>query len=185
MQRALVDTWNDLVDDSDEVWILGDLIRAHLTLHLSDHVQRLKGQKILVPGEHDRCWRENGRRWLSIDEYLRVGGIGRIVHKPEPVVLAGERVRVSHFPYRSDTQDDVRFMEHYPQDNGDWLLHGHVLREWRQNGRQINVGVDAWGLAPVSEDRIREMILAGPAQASCSPYAVRSEGAANAQHRSH
>ena len=42
----------------------------------------------------------------------------------------------------------LRYIEHRPDDDGGWLLHGHVHEKWRQNGRQINVGVDAWNFAP-------------------------------------
>ena len=32
-----------------------------------------------------------------------------------------------------------------------------------QRGRQMNVGVDAWGGRPVAESEIAELVLAGPA----------------------
>ena len=51
--------------------------------------------------------------------------------------------------------------------DGSWLLHGHIREKWRQSGRQINVGVDAWNFAPVSDETLSEMISAGPAHAAC------------------
>ena len=56
MNRAMVQRWNDVVSDGDEVWIVGDLVLGQLTVNLSAHVWRLKGRKILVPGNHDACW---------------------------------------------------------------------------------------------------------------------------------
>ena len=34
MNRAMVDRWNDVVDDGDEVWMLGDLVMGQLTVNL-------------------------------------------------------------------------------------------------------------------------------------------------------
>ena len=65
MHRALVERWNDLVGDGDEVWILGDLVmgdlvNSQLLVLLCAHVSRLRGTKILAPGYHDA--RRAGRR---------------------------------------------------------------------------------------------------------------------------
>ena len=42
-------------------------------------------------------------------------------------------------------------------------LHGHVHERWRQSGRMINVGVDAWDHRPVPEDAVAALIAGGPA----------------------
>lgn len=57
-----------------------------------------------------------------------------------------------------------------PQDNGDWLLHGHIHEKWRQQHRQINVGVDAWHFAPVPEHTIADLIGRGPADTPSPDY---------------
>ena len=79
-------------------------------------------------------------------------------------------MRPYHFPYSLDPQYDLKFMQHRPHDDGGWLLHGHIHEKWRQHGRQINVGVDAWDFAPVSEDSICETIKSGPARVPCPTY---------------
>ena len=71
---------------------------------------------------------------------------------------------------RPQSRYDLKFMQYRPQDDGGWLLHGHIHEKWRQNGRQINVGVDAWNFAPVSDDTICEMIRSGPARVPCPTY---------------
>ena len=168
--RAMVDRWNDVVADSDEVWILGDLVVSQLTTNLSAHVWRLKGRKILVPGNHDTCWKGRKKGPNQVTAYFDLGGIARIVDDPDPVVLAGQQVRIHHFPYQMDTRYDLKFMEHRPKDDGGWLLHGHIHEKWRQDRKQINVGVDAWHFAPVSDDTICEMIRSGPARIPCPSY---------------
>ena len=170
MNRAMVDRWNDVVDESDEVWILGDIVMGQLAVNLSAHVWRLKGRKILVPGNHDTCWRHRKNGPTQVIAYFDLGGIARIVDSPKPVTLAGQRVQVNHFPYALDSRYDLKFMEHRPKDEGGWLLHGHIHEKWRQNGRQINVGVDAWDFAPVSEDTLCEVIRSGPARVACPTY---------------
>ena len=171
MNEAMVDRWNDAVADSDEVWILGDLVMGHLDMNLSAHVSRLKGRKLLVPGNHDACWAPRGGR--RITAYLDLGGIARIVDTPKPVVLAGQKVQISHFPYQLDPQYDTKFMQYRPDDKGRWLLHGHIHEKWRQSGRQINVGVDAWNFAPVSDETIAEVIRAGPQRIAVPAHAPR------------
>ena len=174
MNQAMVDRWNDVVADDDEVWILGDLVMGQLTVNLSAHVWRLKGRKFLVPGNHDTCWRHRKKGPTQVTAYYDLGGIARIVNDPKPVVLAGQQVQINHFPYLLDTRYDLKFMEHRPKDDGGWLLHGHIHEKWRQNGRQINVGVDAWDFAPVSDDTLCEIIRSGPGRVGCPTYTTAS-----------
>jgi len=73
-------------------------------------------------------------------------------HGEIALVLPGRiSVLAYHFPYRGDSHDHDRYREHRPADEGAWLLHGHVHERWRQRGRMINVGVDAWGGYPVTD----------------------------------
>jgi calcineurin-like phosphoesterase family protein len=71
-------------------------------------------------------------------------------------------VEISHFPFRHEREGD-KFYDWRPTSQGQWLLCGHVHEKWRQRGRQINVGVDAWGGYPASEEAIAELISQGPA----------------------
>ena len=71
-------------------------------------------------------------------------------------------MEISHFPFRHEREGD-KFYDWRPTSQGQWLLCGHVHEKWRQRGRQINVGVDAWGGYPASEEAIAELISQGPA----------------------
>lgn len=162
MDKEMVARWNDVVSDEDEVWILGDLVMGRKDQGLASHVARLRGHKILVPGNHDRCWQgHKDHRWERAD-YYRIGGIAKIIDNPEPHAIAGQAVLLSHFPYKLDARHDMKYTQWRPQDDGGWLIHGHVHENWRQQNRQINVGVDAWNFAPVSEKTIAELIKRGP-----------------------
>ncbi len=67
-------------------------------------------------------------------------------------------------PLECDKSDTLafesRFVDQrpdYPPDDT-WMLCGHVHEAWRQHGRVINVGCDVWDYAPVSAQRLVEII---------------------------
>jgi calcineurin-like phosphoesterase family protein len=157
MDDALVTNWNERVAPDDEVWVLGDVARGPIEASLG-HVARLSGHKVLVAGNHDRCWAGHPRRhdeW--IDRYA-AAGFDQIHQGTIETRLAGRTVLAGHFPYEGDSHDEDRFTRWRPVDDGAWLLHGHVHTSWKANGRQINVGVDVWGYAPVSETDLAAII---------------------------
>lgn len=51
MNKDLIDWYNELVDDNDRVYILGDV--AFNIGSFRANVERLKGRKVLVPGNHE------------------------------------------------------------------------------------------------------------------------------------
>ncbi len=163
MNGALIDRWNELVNPSDDVWVLGDfaLGRIEATLPLAG---ALHGYKRLVSGNHDRCWSGHGARaqqWIS---RYRDAGFDEVHQGSVKMQVGGIEVLVCHFPYAGDSQDRDRYVEARPADEGQWLLHGHVHEKWRQHGRMINVGVDVWDYRPVSADILCQLIAAGPAE---------------------
>lgn len=171
MDEGLIARWNSAVGVEDEVWVLGDFALGSLAEHLRI-AKRLTGHKVLVAGNHDACWEGRSRggfeRWIP--EYLDAG-FERIVQPPTAATLGETTALVHHFPYHGDSREGVeRFAEHRPVDHGAWLLHGHVHERWRQAGRQINVGVDAWGGGPVGDAQLANLIAAGPADRSPLPW---------------
>jgi calcineurin-like phosphoesterase family protein len=177
MNAALVTAFNDRVSAADEVWVLGDVAMGRFDESLAA-VGELNGRKILVAGNHDRCWPGHGQRadgWA--DRYLAAGFAeilpgSVLAGPPASVYLAGRRALLSHFPYAGggDSHGEDRFAQHRLPDDGGWLLCGHVHSAWRQRGRMINVGVDAWGGTPVSEAQLAELISAGPADLPVLPW---------------
>ena len=162
MNDAIISKWNESVDPNDDVWVLGDLAMGHLrdTVPLAGH---LNGRITLLCGNHDAPWlgRSAKTRARHRDLYLSTG-MTVLPGESITIDIGGRSAVCSHFPYLGDSHDEDRFIEHRPLDNGEWLLHGHVHDVWRQNDRQINVGVDAWGGELVSENQIGALIDAGP-----------------------
>lgn len=157
MNRALVDGWNDVVADDDDVWVLGDIALGKLadTLPL---VRELSGRKVLLAGNHDRCWHGHGRRAEGWTERYLDAGFDE-VHQGELKRRVGDtEVLLCHFPYRGDSHDHDRYREHRPTDRGSWLLHGHVHERWARRDRMINVGVDVNAFRPISKNEVAAII---------------------------
>ncbi|HRE00676.1 MAG TPA: metallophosphoesterase family protein [Ilumatobacteraceae bacterium] len=156
MNAAMVAAWNTVVGPDDEVWVLGDLAMGKLDESLQCAAQ-LVGRKHLVIGNHDRPFRGHGAaRYEAVGFELHHGHV-------ELDMPNGVTVVACHFPYTGDSHDVDRYDEHRPADEGRWLLHGHVHERWRQRGRMINVGVDAWGGYPVTDTHLATLIDAGEA----------------------
>lgn len=160
MNRALIDNWNEVVGDDDTVWVVGDFALGKIaeTLPIAGE---LHGHKVLLAGNHDRCWAGHGRRAEGWTERYLEAGFAEVVHDSAKVAFGDRSVLVCHFPYRGGSHDHDRFIGHRPTDKGAWLLHGHVHERWAQQGRMINVGVDVTGFAPISSTALAELIEAG------------------------
>lgn len=186
MNARICRTFQERVGPDDELWLLGDIAMGSLESTLPLVRSLTAGRIVLVAGNHDRVhlmYGAKGDRFTS--QYARVcDGMFTSV-APDLALSDGTTVKVSHFPYSLSPEevrvrrDGVaaatdRFAEWRPIDNGSWLLCGHVHDAWRQRGRQVNVGVDAWGGAPVSEEDLVRLIAAGPTDRPPLPWqAVR------------
>jgi len=162
MDSTLISRWNQTVGDDDTVWVLGDLALGSIN-HGMAIIGSLRGRKLLLAGNHDRCWYGHGRRAKGWAERYLDAGFAEVHQGTVPLVVGGTEVDANHFPYRGDSHDQDRYLEHRPVDHGGWLLHGHVHESWGQQGRMINVGVDVCDYRPISEQAIADVMAAGPA----------------------
>lgn len=163
MNAGLVAAWNTVVGPEDEVWVLGDLAMGRLDDSLTV-AATLLGHKHLLLGNHDKPF-----RGLQPERYEAAGfelHHGQMTH----VLPGGTEVLSCHFPYEGDSGDEDRYRDERPTDHGQWLLHGHVHEKWRQRGRMINVGVDAWGGYPVSEDDLAKVVADGEQELRRLPW---------------
>lgn len=142
MDIELMHRWNRLIRPHDTVYILGDFSLCNKSRR-KEIVSSLKGNKVLVRGNHD-------------GDALDCKNVFDFVCERVTIRLAKKlNVEMCHFPYEPI---DERLHEKHPQDRGNFLLHGHVHQHWKQKGRQINVGVDVWDYNPVSKDEILRLI---------------------------
>lgn len=164
MNEAIVERWNETVAPTDRVLVLGDVAMGRIDHTLSISA-RLNGYKVLLAGNHDRCATLHGAKAAGWDDRYRFeGGFAEIHQGTMSVDLddTHRKVLACHFPYRGDSGPVIRYAEERPDDTGEWLVHGHVHESWLQDGRQINVGIDAWGGRVVNADEVVALIEAGP-----------------------
>lgn len=152
--------WDATVAPADAVWVLGDISgggRGSQQRAL-DWLAARPGIKHLVAGNHDGVHPMNPDAHKMMPDYL---GVFASVQQSARRRLAGRELLMSHFPYlESRGGDDThsRFEQWRLPDLGSWLVHGHLHSGRQLAGHCIHVGLDAWGLAPVSINKIAVLI---------------------------
>jgi calcineurin-like phosphoesterase family protein len=161
MNEAMVDRHNAVVRDEDEVYFVGDL--ALDDKYVALFAPRLKGKKILVPGNHDSCHPMH-RRHTAACARFRDWGFTTIQERMVRDLPFG-RSFICHMPLRNITvEHDQRYIALRPEEaeldeqGCKYLLHGHVHEKWKRRGRMINVGVDQWNFTPVSVEELGQYI---------------------------
>lgn len=175
MNESIISNINEYVTEDDELWLLGDLAMGNVD-HTLKLPQRFRTRNlVLVAGNHDRCHPYNGAKHEKWIQRYQEDTKAKVLHLTETnlTLSNGITVVVNHFPFPSSEQArpgrgkdgkpvEDKFASWRPVETGDnWLLCGHVHEKWRQQGRQVNVGIDAWGGRPVSEEEIIDLINAG------------------------
>ncbi len=181
MNVDLVNRAAEMLEVGDELWHLGDVALGTLDNTLA-HLARIPVEVTLVAGNHDRCHPYNGKRGERfIEIYRERCQLAELILTNTSLTLSnGVEVNVSHFPYADSELSGLenrhgkvivdKFAPWRVVDDGSWLLCGHVHESWKQRGRMINVGVDAWGGRPVSEAEIIDLINAGPQDLDVLPW---------------
>ena len=87
--QMLVDYWNEVVTDDDEVWFLGDLGLGSRE-YISSLVAKLKGHKHMIYGNHDRfsvsCYESMGFETVSKKPII-LKECFMLSHAPRPDML--------------------------------------------------------------------------------------------------
>jgi calcineurin-like phosphoesterase family protein len=147
MNETLIQNWNSCITNDDEVYILGDFAYKGTEIQINKIVERLKGKKYLIKGNHDKFIDdiEFKKNFEWIKDYY---------------VLTYENINFILF--------------HYPILEWDGFFHdsihlyGHVHNSGKSEDqakrleilgrRAINVGVDVNNFHPISAEKILEMI---------------------------
>lgn len=141
MNEALIAAWNERVTGNDTVFIVGDLF-----FRCADPepiLQRLKGKKRLIIGNHDSSWMDKvdlKRYFVSTDHFLEItDGVRAITlcHYPLLTWKHKQRTYMVHGHIHNDTTAD-----YFP------LI---AIRE-----RMLNAGVDINGFRPVTFEEMVE-----------------------------
>lgn len=109
MTEDMITWYNETVDDGDRVYILGDV--AFTSRHMHQAVSRLKGRKVLVPGNHEPT---KMRKYFDLFDDVR----GYIVKKG---------FIMSHIPIHEQSlsrwQLNIHGHLHANQIDGPWFPH--------------------------------------------------------------
>lgn len=158
MTERMIKLYNDTVPpDGICIW-LGDCFFINAT-KAKVIMDQLNGTKILIRGNHD----------LNTSQMYRMG-FSYVADYAE-MAIAGHTVSLKHYPFKPKVTfkdrikllmgkkiRDLKYMERRPDDKGQWLMHGHTHSKIKQKGKQIHVGVDAWGYKPVPYAAIESII---------------------------
>lgn len=169
MNDALIDNYNRVVQPTDTVIILGDLIMGKKFENVPRFLPLLQGYKRLVVGNHDFLPSECSVSKLNNMERLyENNGIQKIYYGTIRLsTITGDskhdNIFLSHFPTEStndprDNEYERRYVELMPVIKEDeFLLHGHTHAAEHLTSQNIyHVGIDATihNYSPVSLDLI-------------------------------
>ena len=143
MHQHFVTNHNQLVNENDEVWVLGDvcMMSPEFVGRVRKQVEKFNGEKHLVFGNHDE-WKAR--------TYLHAGFL--TLHSAFWFEHEGYTFYMRHDPAEyAVIQNDPKAI----------MLCGHIHQLFQHllpAKRVINVGVDAWDLKPVSFDDILSLL---------------------------
>lgn len=143
MDEALIDNWNSRVTNGDTVYIIGDLLFRNCA-PAEEYLQRLKGRKHLILGNHDKDWIKRGdiaKYFQTIERLAEIGDVKR-------------KLVLCHYP----------MMSWNGMARGSCMIHGHIHANthadyWpllKNNPNILNAGVDINGFSPVPFDELME-----------------------------
>lgn len=166
MHEVLVNNYNASVQEDDIGYFLGDigLASSETTKKV---IERLNGTKVLILGNHDKG--QNAMYKIGFD----------VVINTMSLVIAGQKVTMSHCPLRGVFREDTTSMKNAAsgenwhgenrhhnfsvEDEGQFHLHGHIHSNKKNGkpkieGKQWDVGVPANNYRPVSIGEIESWI---------------------------
>lgn len=137
MYETIKERWNNTVQPTDEVYILGDVAFNNDPYKVVDMLRQLNGKKYLIKGNHDK---------IMLDQ--------RVMKEFESIKLYDEiwdeerRVVLFHFPIE-DWNGRFR---------GSYHLFGHIHNNWdsihANMPRRYNVGADVLNFCPHTLDEL-------------------------------
>jgi calcineurin-like phosphoesterase family protein len=140
MDEALIDRWNSVVGPGDLVYHLGDfaLGRPEAAVAIAS---RLRGNKYLVFGNHDKYTRKN-------DAFLKHFVWARDLTQ---IQIRDQKITLCHYA----------MLTWASAHHGAWSLHGHSHGSLPDdpNALRLDVGVDVWDFFPVSFETLQDRMM--------------------------
>lgn len=121
---ALIENWNSVVGNDDEVWHLGDFMSSRGG-DCDQALAKLHGRKHLIIGNNDPESVTTASEWTSAQHYVEIE-------------VNGQLLVLCHYPFRTWNGMSSKSLN----------LHGHSHGRLKPLPRQHDVGVDAQGFHP-------------------------------------
>lgn len=139
MHRDLIEKWNGIIGDDDTVVVIGDFCFANKSNQVFNFTKRLRGNKILVRGNHDR---------LTISSYYSAGF--NFVCDSFTLKHCGKKMLFVHDPRTVAKGDYQKY---------DIILYGHTHNKpfSKDNGRFVNVCVEQINGTPILLNSVLSM----------------------------
>lgn len=144
MHQAIIANWNSVVQDSDTVFLLGDMGFCGIE-KLRELLSQLYGNIVLVQGNHDSD---------KIAHKLAEEGLITKVVKMLDVVIEGDE----------ECPDQALTLCHFPmidwngKERGSWMIHGHQHQSPETpscSTSHWDVGVDKNNWTPISFEQLK------------------------------
>jgi calcineurin-like phosphoesterase family protein len=136
MDEILIANWNKIVNPDDLVWHLGDVAFCCTLEYAINFVKRLNGRKRLILGNHDD---------LALEMYTLFPGLFESVDKMEEIKVNGQKIVMCHYALAT---------WHHAY-KGTWSLYGHTHNTFQNEGKSLDIGVDAWDFKPVTFEQLK------------------------------
>jgi len=141
MNEAIVERWNEVVQEEDTVYHLGDVLMGHYDVNI---LKRLNGNIFLIRGNHDTL--------QKISDIYETGKVTNIIHTSELLKFGKLNFFCCHYPVLTANFDDKHFSQHIISLHG----HSHQTSNWLfpENPFIYHVGLDSHDCKPVHLDEI-------------------------------
>lgn len=137
MDEALISNWNNRVKPGDSVYVLGDIAMCKPERAI-EFVRRLRGQKFLIVGNHDKSLI---RKQAFVNLFAWVKDLYCVKIADPGAPGAKQRIVLCHYAMRTWHQ----------QHRGTWHLfgHSHGTLPVDPHSLSADVGVDVWAYDPI------------------------------------
>ena len=136
MNECIIERWNSIIKSkSDKVFVLGDFGFGNRE-YLSKIIKRLRGNKVLILGNHDK--RKSYKYWLDI-------GFKEVYKYP---IIYNTHFLLSHEPLQSVP-------------NGYLCVHGHTHSKCLNSQYYYNVSCEVLNYTPINFNVIRDQFYKG------------------------
>lgn len=131
MNETMVENWNNRVDVSDTIYILGDFALNASAQMMEGLLAKLHGKKIFITGDHDK------QIWKCKNSFQYITPLDKIAIDNTQIILC-------HYCLR------VWAKSHY----NSWHCYGHSHGTLPPIGKSHDVGMDNNNFAPISFDEL-------------------------------